>query len=473
MSQKRIHFNGLNGATGAPLQPPMEMAALLPMIGGAGTPLLHELQEKKKDEKMGILGPDQTVDSTDVKAAGWGIIYHPDIPAAVREKFQPLIKRRDGKVFEYNPAKHKRARDFQLVFKQGGGLIDPQKIPYYFLLVGSPAQIPFSFQYELDFQHAVGRLYFEQPEDYESYLTHLFNHEDAAQNLPRTRRVAIFSPSNADDEATALSAVELAKPLAGVLGKAVQLVKPHAPNEIVYQTEHLLGPTATKPALLELLTRQKNAPAVIFAAAHGLGFPKDHPDQRQRQGALVCQEWPGPKQWPDAQPIPESMFLGGEHVPEISYQGLVIFTFACYSAGTPREDDFAHLQAQPPQELAAQPFVAYLPQRLLAHGALAFIGHVERAWDFSFVSAAGQGDIDVFRKTLQGILAGRPLGDALENFGQRYLSLASEVANLLDPANPYDPDPDEIAHSWMAHNDARAYVLFGDPAARLNPAALV
>jgi hypothetical protein len=30
-------------------------------------------------------------------------------------------------------------------------------------------------------------------------------------------------------------------------------------------------------------------------------------------------------------------------------------------------------------------------------------------------------------------------------------------------------DLDELAHLWMAHNDARAYVLFGDPAARLRP----
>jgi hypothetical protein len=475
MSQTRIYFNGLNGATGAPLQPPMAIDALLPLIEGSDPNLekiLEEVKEKQKAKEIGNLAPDRDIDSTDVKEAGWGIIYHPDTPAEVRNQLKKLVQHRGGKEFEYNPAKHHHGWDFQYEFKQGEGLIDPEKIPYYLLIVGAPEQIPFNFQYELDFQHAVGRLYFDNVNAYENYLNNLFDYENAGQKSPRERRVAIFSPKNPNDEATALSAAELATPLAGALGKAIKLVKPNKAMGIVYQTEHLIGQEATKPALLNLLTRKKNPPALVFAAAHGLGFPKDHPDQKKRQGALVCQEWPGPKQWKDEQPIPDSMFLAGEHLPEASYQGLVVFTFACYSAGTPRQDDFAHFQARPPQELTDHPFVAYLPQRLLAHGALAFIGHVERAWDFSFVSPAGHRDVEVFEKTLRRILSGRPIGDALEDFGQRYLSLAGKVTNLLSPTNPYEVEPDKLAQDWMAHNDARAYVLFGDPAARLNPLAM-
>jgi hypothetical protein len=157
---------------------------------------------------------------------------------------------------------------------------------------------------------------------------------------------------------------------------------------------------------------------------------------------------------------------------------LFFFAFACYSAGTPRLDDFSHLQHDSPRELAGKPFVARLPERLLALGALAFIGHVDRAWDFSFLGVDGASSVSTYQSTLEAILKGKPVGHALEYFGDRYADLAHEITdthedsllhkfNLLEPVEPID-----LARLWTAHNDARAYVLFGDPFARLRPSLM-
>ncbi|NTU85581.1 MAG: hypothetical protein HGA45_40540, partial [Chloroflexales bacterium] len=43
----------------------------------------------------------------------------------------------------------------------GAGNIEPAKVPYYLLLVGSPEEIPYSFQYQLELsQTGVQRLIF-------------------------------------------------------------------------------------------------------------------------------------------------------------------------------------------------------------------------------------------------------------------------------------------------------------------------
>jgi hypothetical protein len=173
------------------------------------------------------------------------------------------------------------------------------------------------------------------------------------------------------------------------------------------------------------------------------------------------------------------MIFAGKHVPQAArFDGLIVFSFACYSAGTPQTEDFAYLKQQKPEELSPQPFVSQLSQRLLAQGAMAFIGHVERAWDYSFLWQGVGRDIATFQSTLEAILKGKPIGHALQHFNDRYLALArelteSEEEGLLHQYNLGEPvDPFELAALWTAHNDARAYVLYGDPFVRINPSLM-
>jgi hypothetical protein len=125
-----------------------------------------------------------------------------------------------------------------------------------------------------------------------------------------------------------------------------------------------------------------------------------------------------------------------------------------------------------------------LPQRLLGHpngGALAVIGHVDRALPSSFYWAEVSGQkrqLAVFRLALWLLMKGHRIGYALEHFDQRYAELSTLVTEALDARNKWkeveiNPESDrELATLWLANNDARSYIIMGDPAVRVAVVAL-
>jgi len=275
-------------------------------------------------------------------------------------------------------------------------------VPYYLLLVGDGRDIPFSLQYQLDVQYAVGRLSLDTPDEYRSYAAGVVAAETTG--VRRARQLGFFGPQNPGDRATELSRRELVEPL------MQRLTVDHSDWDV----RTAVGDDATKPCLLDLLAGD-DAPMLLFTAGHGVGWPSGHPEQPRRQGALVCQEWPGPTS--EAGFSDDAYVWAGDVPDDATVHGLIAFHFACFGAGTPEWDDLPAREGDPnPARLAPHPMVSALPRRLLGHprgGALAVAGHVNRALGYSFSWPGAGRQTEVYRSCLERLLRGHPIGSAL------------------------------------------------------------
>ena len=374
---------------------------------------------------------------------------------AILEALDDLVKLRKSQAKErffcfrdgdgYRPEESADA----FVSRHGGqpGTPDVDKVPYYLLIVADPQSIPFHFQYELDVQYGVGRIYFETPDEYAQYARSVLTCETPGK-VSLAPRSVFFSVANGvpdnkyvDPNATDLDADVLAKLDKATRLSATALVPPifkyvqARQEKLGWEAPELVQPLqATKSNLAEYLGGSKT-PALLFTASHGVGWPYGHEFQYPFQGALVTQDWPGPtfKSTPT-----RDMYFGAEDVDSsASLLGTVAVLFACFGGGTPYWDDFAVAQNKQRAALAHRAFLAALPRRLLSHprgGALAVIAHVERAWGYSFKWQGTAAEPTSFQNMLFQIMKGIPVGFATEHMNLRYAQFATMLSRDFEEA---------------------------------------
>lgn len=473
--QELLYINGIDAETGKPLIPAMPVAELAAMIRGETV----DVQRTKEARAVALahgqksLGLPDDISPTDVKKAGWAVVFHKEEDEAVRKEVMRLYEHRRQliaddthvKVLEYNgePGWLQWLAKYQVA----AGSVKPWRIPYYLLLVGGPQRFPFDFCQMLSLEYAVGQLHFGDVAGYARYVDSLIAYE-AGDAKPRSRE-AIFFRTNRD-LATKLSAEHLIAPLAdGVPAQNGDPAQEAIAESKGFTTRRLWDDDATAPKLAEVFAppADRTPPAFLFSATHGTGFVQPNPAQQPGlQGALQCQD---------------DTHFGADLLAttaNVRVHGLIAFLFACYSAGTPRYDQYVTRSDRTPLQIAEQPFLAALPKALLSHpqgGALACIGHVERAWSYSFSTNKLGDQLIPYQNAVRRILGGLPVGYALTDMRQRYANLAASVGNTLEEIRKFGKQVDDrqLVADWAARNDAGGYIVIGDPAVCLRSEKLV
>ncbi len=475
---KEIYVNGIDGTTGDYSLPPMSSELWASAIKGESGPQdMTDLKTKQGPARAYPLPP-SVKDNKDLSKTGWAVVFPAEMDEkrreAIKEALSPLLQHRQEqagdlyKAFEGESGyriqgekgRPENTREFykRQVPEIKPGMPQLRQMPFYVLLVGNPEEITYEFQYQLDVMRGVGRLDFGNDlEAYARYAQNVIAAETGAVQLPR--QAAFFSVRNPGDDATLISDRYLVRPLLDNLRQTEDQ------TPLQFDWNFNLAASGARTELERLLSGGNQTPALLFTASHGMVFPSDDLQRQLReQGALLCQ------QWTKGMPVSRDDYFAAEDLGNANLLGLVAFFFACFGAGTPKYDYFDHPKAKTRNQIAPYGFISALPKRMLRQGALAVLGHVDRAWGHSFISAGSNVGNEAFVAAMRHLLNGDPVGFATDpGFNLKYADMTVVLSDNLKQLQ-HDPEyvsDEELVGLWTANNDARSYVVLGDPAVRI------
>ena len=425
------------------------------------------------------LAVDSSVDDPmDLTQTGWAVLFASDVDPAVKDALKPLIEWRRSqvnddklfRVFEGPDGVRPNQTAGSWALAKGVSLAAPvgpnRGVPFYLLIVGPPQRIPFEFQAHFDLQWAVGRLHFDEVADYASYASKVVEYEKGT-GPAQSRRAAVWMPRNPGDLATPM--------LAGAVGANFlgQGVGPPLGQRQRFTVASFIGDgQATKARLTDIFRGgiDGGAPSIVFTGSHGAEWSIADPAiQRERQGALVTQEWSR------GQPLQRDHYFSGDDLPaDAQVHGLMAFVFACFGGGCPDKDSYSFNADGSKVALTPVPIVASLPQALLARGALAVIAHVDRAFSYGFEDVMGTPQEQLLRTPVELLMKGQRVGMAADPLNLQWSTLAAQLGLALGGNLPGMPQPRSavVANLFIARDDARNYIVLGDPAVRLRTEAM-
>ncbi|SEU27978.1 hypothetical protein [Stigmatella erecta] len=344
--------------------------------------------------------------------------------------------------------------------------VDEEERPRYLLILGGLKEVSLELQQALATSAYVGRLAFDSEAGYQAYVSKVL-HWERAQARESKARLLLYTAQDGSD---------------AILQGHADLITPCLDACLSHSSTanalHLSdGSQAPGQALLTRAATPE--PSILLSVSHGLGRPPNGwssgDSQRALQGALRL---PG-----------QARLTGADLMSGAFLPGGVWFCFACFSAGTPAHSlytpwvrqlakthsQMARVLASLPQPLGEEPFIAALPQAVLANpdGPLAVIGHVDLAWTLSF-SAHGQRTTSRFFGVLRALAQGHRAGPSLmalqHFFNEMNMSLTardSHAALETDRGRKVFASEQDHAYLWLQRQDLMGFILLGDPAVRL------
>ncbi len=352
------------------------------------------------------------------------------------------------------------------VFDTGASFRDD--LPRYQLILGDLHQVSVDLQVAQSVDAFVGRLAFDQLEDYDAYVDKVLRLEGAV--APSDRRRLILHTVHDGTAATATGHRELVGPSMALLQN---MQKYRKGLDGVDLQETGLDDDPCPDDLLGAIGGP--SPTVLFSLSHGDGAPRrgwrSYERMRRHQGAMS---------------FGSGGSLTGDELRTGSFlPGGLWFMLACFSAGTPSESKFERwlrllakggARASRPADVlrslpgsAGAPFIAGIPKAVLANpdGPLGFIGHVDLAWTYSFRRIDGdraQSRPGRFGELLRAAAEGSRIGVAFRELYSYFTQIDNELVLRQADAKT---TAERRGHLWMLRQDLAGYILLGDPAARL------
>lgn len=421
---------------------------------------------------LGPAAPDLDLANWQDRLVGWGVVLPDrdglsdadkaagaDAPPAIRRLLTarapaPVFRyrediARDGRLLRHYP--HRAPT--QLRASGTRGTHDDFAVPRYLLIVGSPEDIPWRFQYRLQADAFVGRLDLDD-DALERYVDALLGGWAGSER--HVDKPLLWSVDHGHPDITHL----MRKTIAEKMHEAFA-------HQAGFNPLLLTDGQATTAALHDALQTRK--PAFVLSTSHGATFPLDSPAKLRAQlGLLVDHDHalldPSPllQQWSPA--------------------GAIWYAHACCSAGADKPSTFHGLvdrQSSLGRMLVAVagigPCTAPLPRALLgaAQPLGAFIGHVEPTFDWTLRDPDnGQRMTDsLIIDTLFTHLHSKsrtPVGMALDGYYNAVAGLLIDHSNAVEAVNNHEDGAQVRAmKTKLLAMDRLAMVLLGDPTVSL------